>query len=401
MAADKNQKFGIAKAIAFYSIKLLVQDVKDLVSKHVRSSIKQGLNDEDPQVNTHALTRQRMLLAWEKSDFPLTWPSNQGQREGYSHLLVILNSDSTRQTLPSLQASSDELTYSQLASSFVSFAGKPKPAPPIIKGGYFASALPMACDLMKRYIPNDMDMEQSQIISLVFAFMLKRLQIHFLPWTRPGVNTRLVQPDWWMVINCSNSSGTSVTLNHHGNLTAEEASTSAALAVAQRAPSAPWSVPAKLCQIGSLWKKTCLPNDWSLEHASLDHARSHEDRVYVSQTYDYVQSIYDGTNWKHHMALVFAILFSRVVPCISHEKPKSCPKASNNTKDITQAIKDLPWIKAKSQNKRGVTAPRPYITMMSTMIIALMDDDSPLSKRARNHQNALGDPWTGKHGMSN
>lgn len=398
MAADPNSNLGIAKAIAFYAIKLLVQDVKDLVSKHVRASIKQGLNNPDAQVNALALRRQKMLSTWEKNDFPLTWTSSQRQTGGYSNLLVILNLDSTRQMLPSLQASSDELTYSQLASSFVSFASKPKPTPPIIKGGYFASALPLACSHMRPYVINNM--EQSQFITLVFAFMLKRLEIHFLPWRRPGVNTHLVQPDWWMQINCSNPSASSITSNHHSDLTTEEASTSAALTVAQRAPSAPWSVPTKLCQMGPLWKKTCLPSDWDLEHASLEHARRHEDRTYVYTTYDYVYRVYDGKNWKHHMALVWAILFSRVVPCVSHKKPKSCPKASN-AKDITKAIRDLPWTKAQSQTKRGVTAPKPYITMMSTMIIALMDDDSPLSKRVQNHQNALGDPWTTKHSMAN
>jgi hypothetical protein len=384
------------KAIAFYTIKLLVQDVKDLVTKHVQSSIKQGLNNQDHQVNQLAVSRQRMLSAWEKSEFPLTW--NLGDKGCYSNLLCILNDDPTRKTLATLQHSPDQLTYNQLASSFVTFASNNKPVPPLIKGGYFAYALPLALSHMKPYAPSSMGL--SEFFIQVFAFMLKKLEIHFLPWKCPGPNTHLVQAEWWMLISCPNgpSSPSIVMLNGNcNNLTAEEAGATAAQGVADRTPSAPLSVPTNLLQMGAFWKKTCLPKDWDLEHASLHATRAYEDHLYVPETYEYVMKIYDGTKWKHHMALVWAIFFSHVLPYISFDKPKTYPKTSN-PKDITQTVRNLPWVQPKSQFRRGVTAPKPYITMTSTMIIALMDPDSPLSKRASNCQNALGDPWTGKHG---
>jgi hypothetical protein len=35
---------------------------------------------------------------------------------------------------------------------------------------------------------------------------------------------------------------------------------------------------------------------------------------------------------------------------------------------------------------------------VSTTIFALLDSNSPLSKRAAQNKNAFGDPWTSKHG---
>ncbi|KAF9440693.1 hypothetical protein P691DRAFT_686771, partial [Macrolepiota fuliginosa MF-IS2] len=64
---------------------------------------------------------------------------------------------------------------------------------------------------------------------------------------------------------------------------------------------------------------------------------------------------------------------------------------------VTNTIQNLPWIKM-SKSQKGVTSNPPYITMLSTTIMAMIDNQSSLRKYAGNHKNALGKFWTDKHG---
>jgi hypothetical protein len=231
--------------------------------------------------------------------------------------------------------------------------------------------------------------------------MMHKMQIHFLPWHKNascnrGAAPRSVSPLWWMLINRNSpslylSSGPSA-------LSVEESTSIAATSVCNSTPSAPWSIPDNISQMGHLWKKTVLPDDWSLDAASLQNARMTPGHEYVWKTYEYVQANYDGSIWHHHMALVWAILFSRVTPFLFFEKPQTF-KANTDKQSITNAIQRMPWTKAKSSNHKGVSSPLPYVTMLSTTIFALRDFNSPLAKHARSHGNSLGPAWTNKHGM--
>ena len=172
-------------------------------------------------------------------------------------------------------------------------------------------------------------------------------------------------------------------------------SQSVALSIAAGDVSAPWQIPAKLRDMQSLWRKMTRPEDWSLKDASLGNARAQEEARYISETYDYVDEQYDGSNWTHHMAMVWAILFSRVVPFISHDKHTTYTRTTD-TKEATRIVRAIRWKKAAG--RRGVTDPRPYIVMVSTAILALRDRKSPLSRQAAKNKNALCKPWTDKHG---
>jgi hypothetical protein len=238
MAVDRNSKLAAAKAVAFHAIQLLIQDIKDLVAKHVRTSIRQGLNDPDPKISHHAHERKKWLASWEKDNFPLTWNSPNSEKGSYSSLLVILNSDPSLQCLQALQHSSDRLSYSELASSLVAYAtsGKQQVMAPIISKGYFVTALPAAIKLMEPLKPENKLL--ADFASDVLAVMFQKLEIHFLPWhsnaNGPGARPRTVRPDWWMMINRKNTS-----LSVPANQTVAESSTSAALSVAAQDVSAP------------------------------------------------------------------------------------------------------------------------------------------------------------------
>ena len=99
----------------------------------------------------------------------------------------------------------------------------------------------------------------------------------------------------------------------------------------------------------------------------------------------------DLTN--HRLGIVLAIMFSKLLPNIAF--PKSWDFDPQT--DVTAKVRELTWI---APNHKGVSQTEPFITMMSTTIIAILDKESPLRIHMALNNNALGDPWMEKHGES-
>ncbi|KAF8308458.1 hypothetical protein F5887DRAFT_1092560 [Amanita rubescens] len=97
------------------------------------------------------------------------------------------------------------------------------------------------------------------------------------------------------------------------------------------------------------------------------------------------------------MAVVWAILFSRVAPNLSYKKPNSKPKDASELA-ITKFVRDMPWILPISKHRKGIKSPKPFVTMMSTTIIALRDANSPLYRQAGT-RNGFGKEWSEKHSI--
>lgn len=141
----------------------------------------------------------------------------------------------------------------------------------------------------------------------------------------------------------------------------------------------------------SLWKKNTLPKCWDLSNASLPTSSGNGDPLLP--TYQFVCEKFDGSNWAHHLALIVAICFSRVVPEICHDMHTTI-----RISDPTTQIRNMAWITAQSKSHKGTTAPRPFIVMMSTALIAFWDKRSPFSKHLIANNNFQGKAWTDKHG---
>jgi hypothetical protein len=244
---------------------------------------------------------------------------------------------------------------------------------------------------MKSYTPDHTT--HDDFATEVFATMLKKMEIHFVPWHcnpsgHPGRNASKVDPEWWMTIDRTKPHST-IPIQQ----SVAESSHAAALEVAAVNPSATWCIPAKMHQMQDLWKKTCRPDDWNIEHASLHNVEA--NYKYVADTYEYVDNSFNGSKWQHRMALVWAILFSRVAPLISHKKPSSMPQSASESV-VTKAIRDLPWVMPASKHRKGIKSPKPFVTMVSTTIIALREPNSPLYKEAEK-RNGFGKEWSDKH----
>jgi hypothetical protein len=395
ITADANSQRATAKHIAYHALSMFIQDTKTLVKKAFSRSLKEGAANPSGRVQRHTTSRSNALTQWDKSDNPLSWKADQsGPTSGYALLLVIFSEDYNNR-LSTLTHSKDTWSYEELAKHLYAMAAPQNTtiSAPVVKNGCFVNSLRIAFKSMANYAPNEANQEQFCVTMM--AIMMKKMGIDFVPWHRDAQgrgSPRIVQHDWWMIMTRHITQPLAVI-----DLTIEDAMQSAATAIQEGDPTAPWSIPSVLSDMGLLWTKTVLPDDWNLAHASLDTLRSKDDAGYVWQTYEYVQQQYDGRKWQHHMGLVWAILFSRITPRVSYDRT---PRfyTLKDPRAITLEIRSFPWTAPKTTNRKGVTDGKPFVTMFSTAIIAVRDSESPLSRRLSANRHAFGDLWTDKHG---
>jgi hypothetical protein len=188
------------KAIAFHLLIIFIQDCKDLVINHVQSSIKRGLQNDDPVIHSHALRRQKALKSWEKTMFALAWNSgNLRKGATYGELMTILNDDPDG-PVTHLNHAQESWTYEMLAKHFfkIGSSDTPTASAPITIRGSFINALPVAFKHIRTHCRSP-DQADTWIIRLL-AGMMKSLHIHFIPWKKDTKGARAVQTQYWMII---------------------------------------------------------------------------------------------------------------------------------------------------------------------------------------------------------
>jgi hypothetical protein len=376
---------------------MFVQDTKDLVGKAVATAIKRDIRSDDEARQEHGQRRKLALRAWNKCTHPLAWNEDgKGDNRTYALLVTILN-QSHADPLQALTEVPTRLGYDQMALRIYNMGKSEDPAAvtaPVNKQGAFPHALPLAIQMIKRRTPSSQD--PSVFTAGILEVMLRKMSIQFVPWHKPGPRSHAVQHDIWMVLERRPTRWNNKEGDHNsGGITPQTVATQAAHSNA----SAPWKLPESLYKMGSLWQKTVLPVDWTLKMAALEEPTVKPGTEYVRDTYIYVQDHYDGSIWWHHMALVWAILFSKVTPFLFPEKGSFIQ--GRNERELTTAVRKIRWIEGSSKFHKGVTASGPYIPMLSTTIIALLDKNSPLSQYISSNNNSFGKAWTDKHGMQN
>jgi hypothetical protein len=401
---EKSESSRIAKSIVFYCLMIFIQDCKDLVSNALTRDIQRQLRISP--LASHASRRKQALSSWLKSTNALAWnESNTGDiTSTYSNLVLALAD--TPDTLDSgLLKVKESWNYQHLAQHLIdSVTTGIQLSAPIIKKGFFVTAFPIALKEINHLLDQNQEKPSSKVTALI-AYMLQKMQIHFVPWHKPSSSTQrgraphAVSHNHWMFIN---HSSTHITPAQKLALykSDPDARLKEIVAIASTSDtSAPWSVPDSLQDMGSLWKKVVLPEEWNVKNASLDKLDNQSGAAYVLDTYEYVELTYNGNLWKHHMGLVWAILFSAILPNVFYPKEmKDTIALLKGTEKVTRAICNLPWTKTTVEKRKGITVKAPYITMLSTAIIALLDNESPLRKYMDNNKNTLGKYWTDKHG---
>jgi hypothetical protein len=373
---------GRAAKCVYASLFTLITDSQQLVSKAVIATCKKDLKSDDEQVQAAANKRIKILETWRKCPHPFAWddPGTQGMKP--FKLLVQLLPD-----VDGLKNNLKKVRYSEVAGTIVGW-GKGEileTQAPLVKNGICPTTLRHTVP-----ITHEMLAKNDAATKKLWETGLEQLRINFLPWRGDGPNARVPKHEFWAVLQKSLGP---ILMFEAPELNDEEAADEIARTAAKEEPSAPWTVPDDICEMGPLWEKIVLPSDWSIKNASLHPSDNHK---YVSDAYYWVSRNFDGTKTEHRLGMVLGIMFSRVLPKISH--PKNAQFENLSLDDLNRAIRELPWIECT--NHKGFTSRAPFITMMSTYIICMLDEDSPLRKHLEENNNSFGIPWTEKHGES-
>lgn len=392
----------MVKAIIYHALTVFVQDCKDLVSVSVKKEIARQLLEGSGDAE-HAKRRERALAKWLASDQPLAW-KDPASKETSSHSNLIMALAESKETLnQSFVTAPGSVSLQDIVLLIIKSVKPPTtsfPAP-LNKKGRFVTTLPIALEEIERLTALDPKRSNPAYHHAIFIFMMMKMGIHYVPWHRPpqsnkGPAPRIVSHRIWMLLDLV-ADKVKASRDKMNELRPEVQVQVIADVATQLHPSAPWSIPVNLQEMGSLWKKTSLPIEWSILNASLGGGTKKEGSEVVEATYRWFEAGYDGGEWKHHMALVFAILFSAILPnvhCCIKEKAKI--GALSDAEEVDRALHLLPWRTSTSETHKGLSAREPYITMVSTTILAMMLGESPLREYYQKNA-ALGTAWIEKH----
>src|SRR6266571_4821872 len=374
-----------AKAIIYHAFLIFIDDIRALIKKHVDGATKQLLEHADQTIRSHAQDRRKALKKWLSVDNPLAWDNEDRSSGNYSLLSIILCHDPNMDN-PALALSNQAPTYEVLAQRLTDYAStkEKRNIAPLTKNGGFQHVLPIARDMVLKIVPAENNRLSYWTQHLVQ--MMKQMKIHLIPWRKDTPNAYATDPAIWTSLRRTKG------LPSTRIQTLEDRIQDAAETISRKDPHAPWDLPDTLSDMKLLWNKEVLPTCWSIQHASLNTHNANAS--YVISTYHYVSENYDGGNWAHHLALIIAICFSRVVPdiCFASDAVIS----SDNPLVATEEVRQMAWVPTQSTSHKGTVAPLPFIVMMSTALIGFWDSKSPLSKHLASHQNVLGKHWTDK-----
>jgi hypothetical protein len=382
--------------LGWIALRALIVDTVDLVSRAINAKIKTDMDSDDATVIGTAKKRKENLRKWSKMSNPLSYSSSKTNRNDVFSLLlqvVVENHNDYHHGLPSPPTST--VTYIDLGKRLYDMGKEHKPTRisyPIDTKGFFQSILPLAIQHLSRRCGKE---SEGEYIPHILSTCAQVMGINFLPWNDQGTGRgqppRTPRHDLWVVLGQSKEQNRS--RQFHGIKSTAQMADEAAISISAEDPNAPWSAFGSSDDLSIMGQKIVLPTEWGLVHASL------EEDDYVRKTYEYVHDRYDGTYWKHHMGLIWGILFSKVAPFITYHKPDTEPlRQIQDPVILTEAMLHLPWTATQSSRK-GTTWRNPLLTMMTTYIIAMMDDKSPLRQHMRQNRQALGAKWTKKHGM--
>jgi len=363
--------------------------------------VKVELASQEPVRVRAAKTRKRAIAAWKVIQEPLAY-GERGSATDTATMAALLKAilvggAAMRAGLP--LATRKTISYTEFAQRLYNIGiWKEAIKAPVIKKSAFQAILPIAIQYMTRYCSVQ---RQSTFITDIFSDISRRMRIHFIPWSnaKPGQQGRpSEQPTitQWVTLCREPEDARPQRVSHVRSVVEDSLVGSLATSASDR--NAGWTCLESLSKLGNLKPKAELPEEWGLQNASLSAL---DEFAYVSDTYQYVQDTYNGGTWWHRMALLWAIMFSKVVPNIFFDKEeiKAIQNGPDHSTEITSKIRALSWVSTEAARK-GNTEPIPFVTMMSTYIIAMLDRKSPLRRYAASNADSMGKGWTKKHSTS-
>ncbi|KAG2060493.1 hypothetical protein BDR06DRAFT_1002397 [Suillus hirtellus] len=227
-------------------------------------------------------------------------------------------------------------------------------------------------------------------VSQAITYASNVLKVNHVPWCIPptgrnGVPSSVVVHDVWLNLGAAERPLTKPSASF---LTWQESLHMAALqsseAMELSDTRGDWNaLSVHLNKFSSILHKTILPVEWDKNTASLATCSQ-----YVADTYNYIQNAFNPTIPLHQLAVIVAIAFAGLTPNIFAPTivKGQVPKQLN---ELSAYIRGQEWVSLCA------TSQEPFITMMSTFIIAMSDPGSPISQRVQSGTEIK--EWLTKH----
>ncbi|KAH7905349.1 hypothetical protein BJ138DRAFT_1118552 [Hygrophoropsis aurantiaca] len=392
---DRDKRY--AAYAACIALRVYMAEAVSFVVSEVAKKLNNLALSSDRSDRANAKIRQGALKKWREHADPF------GPNEPYNLLVRASVGDNIGNGLPLSNQGNKSVTW--FADHLYTVANTYKlPQAPFIKGGSAFSVFQVAlAEITKVAAYKPPSKAHRAFVVDVLSDVCDHLKLHFVPWypnrrdNQSGRSSGVVVSNCWLKVGLASTSS-----NHplaHSSLSLSESQDRQAAEAAEAAhrgdERAAWQASLYTIQrLPEILNKSKLPLDWNIRNASVNNSEP-----YVKETYEFVSTHYNGSKPVHQLALICAIVVSRMIPQIS--QPKGLPPnatGTGDTKTVTDAVRRTQWVEP---NSKGYKDSLPFLVMFSTFIIAMYEPESPLRKYIAGHGEALGPSWTDKHGAKN
>ena len=388
------------------ALEALFEDTKHLVARGVRADIQSKKvsarsKTELSEILDRAAIRESSLAAWLKCRYPLAY-GNRERDDVYRLILLAVSPDenSVAHGLPNWEAFCTNRTT--LAESLLNMVRPRDPTPPkapVLRKGSFLPVLKVAVRAITEMFDCFEESQRKTVVVRILKTSLKEYKVMLFPAPKPRANSRgapnasPVWDSWGNLGLADKSSGRSA--EGASSLSSRRVVVSPTTVAFNNAfasdSNAPWTANhLDLNTLHLVLHSTPLPDDF-FKPAPVQNA-------VVDDTYRWVRENYDGTKPVHHLALLVGIIVaSSLLPYLFVPTNLKGRFAKAGSKEaVREAFEDVEWI-MKAQ-RGGMTDRAIFVAMVTTHIIAVYEENSPLRKSmSASKRGGLGDAWREKH----
>ena len=372
-----------ALVIAYLAIEFYVADIKSLVATGVKQWIKDANNNDSSNRQTKKRIKASLAL-WESKKHPFD----------YAHYMILCDIvDPSSASLP--PSSRPQLTLRTFLADLIQHGLRgTKTGPPFVNGGSFQHVLPVALKKLEAHATLH-EIEPLPYMSDVLERVWLLFRLHNIPWTPISQPGRATRQSRTIVYNAWSHFGGQRDPQQDARIIQPHQQRAAAVQrnlkeMLLSDADGPWtSGDITIQNIHTILHRHILPEDFVIPDMSLS-----QDATYIMDTYRYVRDNFALPNPLHQLALIIGIMFSKLAPNVFTKKPKGVDYEVLATPESTRTyLQTLGW---ETRNKKGLTQQNIFVSMVTTYIIAIYDEDSPLRKYHAEH-GTFGDHWSAKH----
>lgn len=361
-----------------------LRDVLGELQEEIEEQIQSGGTNNHERA--HGKDRRVALGDWANTAQPFSYNSPT-----LSALLRAITRDPKQASLE-LPRGGPPMTYSQICDMLYNCGRTGRGIhvkAPLRAGGIIIPILKLSVPAMLRVLGGK-ESEARQVILTAFREALHKNGVHYLPYSLRAGSTTISHHLW---VSLGGKDSRRPALPDRYLTEGEKQQRQIEKVIVQMRDedaNGSWNI-GDVMKLPTYLNRAVRPAEWSLEHASV-HVRN--DTV-VSRVYHWVDDNLDMTQPLHQLAVFVGVMFTYATPYISIKKDVKI--IAQGEKSFHDIFKDLPWERTNKRDARGTVAGLPYLTMISTLIIALYEPTSPLRIRLDN-QEGMSPEWTTKHG---